>query len=145
MNKVKYISTILAVVLGLSMVGCGTKQIVTPTPTPTTTTIETPIAETVKAKEWQTVKIFKGSSIKTTQKFTVTSDEWRIVWSTTPVESIGDMNFQIYVNDSNGDNISVAANIIGKGNDESYMTGSGEYSLMLNSAQNYVVKVEENK
>jgi hypothetical protein len=108
-----------------------TKAVVTPTPKPV-------------AKTWQKVIEFKGSSIKTTQKFNIVSNNWRIKWSTTPT-SIGNMNFQIYVNDASGANVGVAANIIGKGSDESYMTDIGEHSLTINTAQNYDIIIEQEK
>jgi hypothetical protein len=99
---------------------------------------------TTVAKTWQQVITFEGSSIKTTQKFTIDSNNWRIKWSTTPGK-LGDMNFQIYINDANGAPAGVAANIIGKGNDESYMTVTGEFSLTINTAQNYSIIVEQEK
>src|SRR5659263_142508 len=99
-------------------------------------------APTTAPKTWQQVITFEGSSIKTTQKFTIDSDNWRIKWSTTPGK-LGDMNFQIYINDASGSPVGVAANIIGKGNDESYMTDTGEFSLMINTAQNYSIVVEQ--
>lgn len=106
-------------------------------------TIKTNIPTTAP-KTWQQVITFKGSSIKTTQKFTIDSNNWRIKWSTTPGK-LGDMNFQIYINDANGAPVGVAANIIGKGNDESYMTDIGEFSLTINTAQNYNIVIEQEK
>lgn len=114
---------------------------------PVAETTVTPVVETTAKpveKTWQKVTEFKGASIKKTQKFTVTSDEWRIKWSTTPGQ-YGDMNFQIYVNDSEGNMTDVVANIIGKGSDESYMDNAGVYSLEINTAQNYVITIEQNK
>lgn len=96
-----------------------------------------------KLKTWQKVTEFKGNSIKNTQKFTVGND-WKIVWSTTPGQ-YGNMNFVIAVNDENGSPVSIAANIIGKGSDESYMTTAGTFSLGINTAQNYDIIIEENK
>ncbi|MBX4271863.1 hypothetical protein [Clostridium estertheticum] len=104
----------------------------------------TQIAAKPVVKTWHKVIEFKGSSIKTTQKFNIDSNNWRIKWSTTP-GSMGKMNFQIYVNDAKGDNIGVAANIIGKGSDESYMTDTGEHSLTINTAQNYTITIEQEK
>ena len=101
---------------------------------------ETP-TEDLTVKAWKEVIKFSGSSIKTTQKFTVTADEWRIKWDTTPTAD--DANFQIYVNNADGSIKSVVANIIGKGSDESYITGSGEFSLTINTSQKYNVTIEE--
>jgi len=139
----KYIGSILALSIGMSLIGCSAspKPIKTE---PITINVETKEVKPV-VKVWQKVIKFKGNSIKTTQKFNVTSNEWRIKWSTTPVKALGDMNFQIYVNNSKGENISVAANVIGKANDESYMDKSGDYSLTINTAQDYNIIIEQNK
>jgi hypothetical protein len=109
-------------------------------------TIQTSITETEKPKTWQRVMQFNGSSIKTTRKFTINSDEWKIKWSTYPGE-YGDMNFQIYLynNDGNLAGSGIIANIIGKGNDESYVYESGEYYLTINTAQNYRIIIEQYK
>lgn len=107
---------------------------------------ETTTKVTEKTKTWQRVTEFRGNSIKTTKKFTIDSDEWKIKWSTAPGE-YGDMNFQIYLYDTNGNlaGSGVLANIIGRGNDESYIYESGEYYLMINTAQNYNITIEQNK
>jgi len=105
-------------------------------------------ADNGAAKEWKEIAKFEGNSIKTTEKFIIDSDEWRIKWSTTPGE-YGDMNFQIYVYNSDGSlNTSsggIVANIIGKGSDTSYIHESGEYYLTINTAQNYTITIEELK
>jgi hypothetical protein len=128
-------------VLSLSLMGCSSQ---TTTVVPTTKfTAAKPVTESV-AKKWQEVIEFKGSSIKTTQKFKVDSNNWRIKWSTTP-GTMGNMNFQIYVTDASGTNVNDAANIVGKGNNESYISTAGEYSLTINTAQNYDIVIEQNK
>ncbi len=95
-----------------------------------------------KAPEWKEVIRFEGESIKDTETFKVSSNEWRINWSTKPGD-MGEMNFQIYVYNADGDLESVAANIIGEGSDMSYIRGSGDYYLTINTAQPYTVIVEE--
>jgi len=125
----------------------ATAQTSTSSDAPEVSNTEKPSAPPPKAaKTWQKVIDFKGNSIKTTQKFTISSDEWKIKWSTTP-GTYGDMNFQIYLYDGNGNlaGSGVLANIIGKGSDESFIYESGEYYLMINTAQNYTITVEENK
>jgi hypothetical protein len=93
---------------------------------------------------WQEVITFEGSSIKNTQTFHVDSDNWRISWSTWPGD-YGNMNFQImtYNGDGSMKEPGVAANVIGKGSDTSYMRGSGDYYLTINTGQPYKVVVEE--
>ena len=115
--------------------------------TNTNVTDTTPVVETTPevAKTWQTVQTFTGSSIKTTEDFTIDSDEWKVVWSTTPGQ-YGDMNFIVGVDDITGSMVSSVANVIGAGNDESYVKeGAGTYCLDINTAQNYTITVQELK
>jgi len=62
-------------------------------------------------KIWQQVIEFGGSSIKTTQKSTIDSDEWMLTWTTTLGDYEG--NFVIYVYSGNGDIVNVVANLEG--------------------------------
>jgi hypothetical protein len=117
------------------------------TPTVTQTATQTTTQQSAPApaaKTWQQIIAFEGSSTKNTQTFHVTSNEWRINWSTQPGQ-YGDMNFQIMVYKGENNLVSVAANVIGKGADTSYMRGSGDYYLMINTAQPYKITIEENK
>lgn len=93
---------------------------------------------------WKEVIKFEGNSIKDTQTFKVSSNEWRISWDTKPGD-MGDMNFQIYVYDKSGTPAGsyVIANVVGEGSDTSYMRGSGEYYFTINTAQPYTIIVEE--
>ena len=52
-------------------------------------------------------------------------------------------NFVIMVYNSKGDPDSVIANIIGAGEDISYMRGKGDYYLSINTAQDYKIVVEQ--
>jgi len=52
------------------------------------------------------------------------------------------MNFQIYVYNLDGSLKNVAANVIGESSDYSIIRGSGDYYLMINTAQPYEIKVE---
>jgi len=60
-------------------------------------------------KIWQQVIEFGGSSIKTTQKFTIDSDKWMLTWAITLGDYEG--NFVIYVYSGNGDIVNVVANL----------------------------------
>jgi hypothetical protein len=93
---------------------------------------------------WQEVISFEGNSIKDTQTFPISSDYWAIQWATKPGK-YGDMNFQIYVYDENGNLKSVVANVIGEGSDTSYMRGKGNYYLSINTGQPYAIKILEYK
>lgn len=81
-----------------------------------------------------------GDSIKDTETFHVSSDEWKLTWDTKPGE-YGPMNFQIYVYNSDGTLKSVAANVIGESLDYSIIRGSGDYYLSINTAQPYTIGV----
>ena len=92
--------------------------------------------------KWRLTKTFEGTSIKSTETFEITGDEWRINWETKPGE-YGAMNFQVYVYNADGSLKDVAANIIGKGQDSTVVRGAGRYYLQFNTAQPYLVRVEE--
>jgi hypothetical protein len=115
---------------------------VSSTGTSKATETPTPTAPTPTAPTWTEVISWEGSSIKDTETFSITANEWRIRWSTWPGQ-YGDMNFQIYVYEANGNLNSVAANIIGEGNDVSYVRGSGDYYLTINTGQPYAITIEQ--
>ncbi len=83
---------------------------------------------------------WSGSSTKNTETFHVPPGEWKITWDTQPGQ-YGDMNFQIFVYNSDGSLEGVAANVIGANRDYTMMRGAGDYYLMINTAQPYTVKV----
>ena len=88
---------------------------------------------------------WSGKSIKSTETFNVTTQEWKISWSTRPGD-YGEMNFQILVYNADGTlhlQNAVVANVIGADTDSSVMRGSGRYYLTINSAQPYEITVEE--
>ncbi len=104
-----------------------------------------PVKEEVKKEaQWVETIRFEGESIKDTETFNISSNEWRIAWSTKPSD-LGEMNFQIYVYKADGSLESVAANVIGEANDTSYVRGSGDYYLTINTAQPYTIIIEEKK
>ena len=92
-------------------------------------------SEPVVSASWE------GESTKNTETFTAPTDEWKISWDTQSGK-YGDMNFQIYVYDKNGAMKGVAANVIGTNTDSTIMRGSGDYYLMINTAQPYKITVE---
>ena len=98
------------------------------------------LAKTVEApksgKNYESYKVGKwsGQGIKSTETFHISSDVWMIYWSSRPLYSAGGV-FQIYVHRSDGTLVDVAANIIGKSQDNTVMrTGPGDYYLKINSA-----------
>lgn len=104
----------------------------------------TPKKPIVKTSPWKQVVQFKGNTIKNTQRFNISSNEWRVTWSTKP-GAYGDMNFMVFLCDSKGDMTDGIANVIGKASDTSYFYKKGTYSFNINTAQTYVITVEEKK
>lgn len=84
---------------------------------------------------------WSGSSTKNTETFHVPSKEWKISWNIQPGQ-YRDLNFQIYVYKSDGTLKNVAANVVGENSDYSIIRGSGDYYLMINTAQPYKITVE---
>ena len=93
------------------------------------------------AANYHIITSWSGNSIKNTETFHVSSDEWKISWNTKP-GARGAMNFQIYIYNSDGSLKSVAANVIGQSSDHTIMRGSGDYHLSINTAQPYEITVE---
>lgn len=93
---------------------------------------------------WYKVSQWQGKSIKDTETFNISSGEWRISWETRAGE-FGDMNFQIFIHKSNGDLVTLAANVIGYDKDSTIMRGKGSYYLSINTAQPYSILVEERR
>ena len=102
--------------------------------------------ETPKPKQtaWYKVAQWQGKGIKNTETFNISSKEWRISWETKAGE-YGEMNFQIYVYKSDGDLVSVAANVIGYDKDSTIIRGKGIHYLTINTAQPYTVLIEERR
>ncbi|HON71779.1 MAG TPA: hypothetical protein PK512_00430 [bacterium] len=91
--------------------------------------------------KWSEIAKWQGKGYKSTETFHIPSNEWRILWDTKPGK-YGDMNFQIFVYEASGSLASVVANVIGKDKDSSYMRGSGDYYLIINTGQPYQVIIE---
>jgi hypothetical protein len=99
-------------------------------------------SNTTENSKPQVVAEWSGSSIKNTETFHITSDEWTIAWATKPGE-YGNMNFQIYIYNSDGTLKDVAANVIGASNDHTVERGAGDYYLEINTAQPYKIEVAQ--
>jgi len=139
---------VLAVFLLLGCIGSNgsTDNTATPsdnvqsTPEKAPSNEDTNVQEPVKEAP-VVIASWEGESTKNTETFHVSSKEWKISWDTTSGK-YGDMNFQIYVYDSNGRPRGVAANVVGANNDSTIMRGEGDYYLMINTAQPYKITVE---
>lgn len=92
--------------------------------------------------KWNEVVEFKGNALKTTNKFTISSNQWRIKWYASKGE-YDFFTFDIYLYHSDGSIKDVVANATKPGADENYLYEPGEYYLQINSAGDYTVTVEE--
>ena len=108
-----------------------------------TVTEESSPLPSVKTQGWRTVASGGGSGMGTTETFQITGSEWRIHWKTVSSGPAGDL-FQIFVYDSNGRLVTMAANAMNAGADTSYVIGKpGRYYLSVNSGTNWAVIIEE--
>jgi hypothetical protein len=94
-------------------------------------------------KEWIVIREWRGNATKNTERFTV-GPEWCVDWSTGPGD-YGPMNFQIFINKSDGGFGGVAANVIGPSQDVSYQYEAGTFYVTINTGQPYAVRVLERK
>lgn len=133
------LGTCTVFILAPSEIGTETSTTATTvsTITPTTST-------TTPVTIWKKVISWEGKSSKDTETFHISSDEWRIRWSTRPGKN-GDMYFGIYVHkEKRNFPIDVVANVIGEDSDVSYMRGAGDYYLSIDAGnQFYTIIVEE--
>ena len=86
---------------------------------------------------------FTGNTVKSTPPFTVGS-EWKITWNTSPADS-GAANFKVYIYDTEGNVVGVAADVTGANAGESYQHEAGTYHLLINTAQPYTVGIWEKR
>jgi hypothetical protein len=100
----------------------------------------------VTEKAWYTIEVYEGRNPKKTSTFKISSNTWRVNWSTQP-STKNPMAFQLYIFNSTGKAVApgVIANIVGKGSGTSNISKSGDYYLYIVTAQKYKVTVEELK
>jgi len=84
---------------------------------------------------------WSGGGIKTTEPFTITKSPWVVSWSfTSTYEDLGLL--QIYVYNSYGDLVDLAANTMGSASDSSYIYKTGTFYLeIVSSNANWNVSV----
>jgi len=90
---------------------------------------------------WREVIAWKGQGIKNTESFTIKAKEWKICWTTKAGEFGGVFQIMVYKGDTEIPDI--AANVMGDNEDCSFMRGSGEYHMTINSTQSWTVTVKE--
>ncbi|GEM_PF-6708311 len=118
----------------------------TPAVTSDASTAEPAVTTPTADPTWQTVQTFTGSNITRTAPFTIDAGvtQWRITWSTTP-GSMGDMNFIADLDDTSGNMVDSIANCVGAGNSVINETAPGDYTLDINTSQQYTITIEELK
>lgn len=106
-----------------------------------------PVVTAAKKKPkatWRKVKSWRGTGIKSTEPFTITGKQWRIIWS---FEDISGFDTDLYVNVYKpGDPIIVdwAVSTTGTGSDVSYLYKSGQFYLRIASVSgNWKIAIEE--
>ena len=93
-------------------------------------------------KDWKQVSFWQGIGIKTTEKFQILSNEWRIRWQSKTTAQAGGL--AIYVHDERGDILAVAAGVQGDAADTTYLHRAGAFYLSITSAaSDYTIIVEE--
>ena len=95
------------------------------------------------AAEWRPVVSWEGTGLKSTQRFTIIVNTWRIVWETEVSEKLGAGLFQIMVYDGQGTLRSVAATTTKTDQGETILSGPGTFTLAINTLQKWKVKIEE--
>lgn len=102
-------------------------------------------SETINPPAWQQVFAFNGNSIKETESFIVSSNEWRVRWEVGGRNRDTDI-FQVFVYDANGNLKTTVANQRGSGSDSNIVRGKGTYYLkILAVEQPYKIVVEEKR
>ena len=93
------------------------------------------------SKKWKKVSMIEGRKSKKTKVFNVTGDNWKITWNTKPVDKDGEFII-ILKNQKDKKDSDMIVNVTGEDKDEANMTGSGSYSLLIKTNQEYKVTVE---
>jgi hypothetical protein len=124
----------------LSSIGCSTYNSNSKKPSKGST------QSIVTTKAWYTIEAYEGRNSKTTSIFKISSNTWRVNWST--VQSTKNpMVFQLYLFDSTGKVVTpgVIANTVGNKSGTTNISKSGNYYLYIVTAQKYKITVEELK
>jgi hypothetical protein len=97
-------------------------------------------------QQWVKTNSWEGVGTKTTEKFPVSGKDWRITWKTLEAKNNSGV-LHLYVYGSNGQPISVAANVQGNAGDTTYVhKGPGDFYLNINSANlKWQITVEQLK
>lgn len=96
--------------------------------------VEAKVPEPILEKTWKQIMRFSGEGMKTTDTFYISGDKWRVKWNIRPSSSeMPTIIFQIFVNRSNGELVSLAANVTAQGSDYSVIHEKGSFFLEVNS------------
>jgi hypothetical protein len=139
------------------MIGCGTMAAAPTKETPiqpSTTVFSTSAADPGKTsapdpvtansadKKWVKVNSWSGSSIKTTEKFTIKGSNWRVNWKSNGKN--GNNSIFVLTPTKEDSQLAALATVLGSGSDVSYVQGAGTYYFSIIAADtNWTVTVEE--
>jgi hypothetical protein len=111
-------------------------------------TLPTPIPSPITADgddspRWLPVIGWEGAGGRETEPFGIRSPEWRIHWEARGGPGV----FQIYVVDSAGRSVDMAANVGGAGRATSYVRATPDrFRLLINSMNiDYTIRVEDQR
>ncbi len=98
-----------------------------------------------KARWWHRIGSWQGSGAKETEVFDVASSEWRLVWTSKPVDGAGYLSFTVC--DESGGPVALAVNQTAAGADTTYVhTKPGRYYISANAANtDWSVSVEDQR
>lgn len=142
MKKVLLIVSIVFVVI----VGSCTAILLLPSSEPEIESVPTiPIpdsqVEPAKQLEFELLKEWQGSGIKTTESFNIVYQPWVISWANNPEimggQSMGVLQIMIYDVDTPNIPISLTANTGEKTTDTSYIYETGTFYLFINAANTH--------
>jgi hypothetical protein len=109
----------------------------------TTTAVETqtePATTPVADPEPVIIANFTGSSTKDTENFHVSSNQWKIVWSTTQ-DSEYKGTFAFFVYNADGSSKYISSMVSGTNSDNTVIRGSGDYYMKIITSQPYNVTI----
>ncbi|MDQ7094285.1 zinc ribbon domain-containing protein [Desulfosporosinus sp. PR] len=143
---------VIIIIVSVSSGGGKSKATSAPATTPSATQSSPPASSSTPAstpapapeKKWTQIGSWSGSGIKNTEDFTISDGaQYRLNWEAQDNGGV----FQIYVEDSKGAPVDVAANVQNAAKDVSYVHASaGTYHLSINSANTkWSVTLEEQK
>jgi len=128
-------------IAALGAFGCMPKSAPSTVPLIQQLTTLPAVSVTPVPAQWKMVQTFEGESYKNTPNFDLSSNEWRISWQATPGK-MGEGLFSFEVFRADGSMLDLVANIVGSGEDVSYMKEAGSFYLKIMASEKYKITIE---